>query len=198
VTIIHVVLSVSINWANVESSDAHKLHDDNYCVFIDPDVVAIATHEAGHGIIADRLGLRVLCIEIRRGSDGLLDGFTHVDYSRARPTAWLTTVMAGAAAEDVIIGARIASRPHVGSDQDEITEALSKVNPGQRAVLMTTATQAAKRMVTVHRYAVVSLAQVLLETAASSTWDSVNIHLDGEGLLEALGGQAVAILRNAV
>lgn len=163
------------------------------------DLWSIAAHESGHAVTAARLGLAVISIEIRGGSDGL-DGWCKVDYSRARPSAWVTVLMAGRAAEEVIIGARAESRPHVGSDQDEIADALGKVSPAQRGLLIATATQQARRMVGVHQGAILGLAQVLLENAAmtGSAWDTVNIRLDGERLFEALGGVATAILRNAV
>ena len=159
---------------------------------------SIAIHEAGHAVVGARLGLPVISIDIHDGSDGL-DGVCKVDYSRARPAAWLTVVMAGSAAEETIVGFRMDSRPHLGSDQDEIAAALAKVSSSQRAVLMATATQQSRRMTTVHYGAIRGLAQVLLENAAmtGSAWDEVSIHIDGERLFEALGGSDVAILRLA-
>jgi ATP-dependent Zn protease len=163
------------------------------------DLSSIAVHEAGHAVTASRLGLPVISIEIRGGSDGL-DGWCKVDYSRARPSAWVTVLMAGWAAEEVIIGARAESRPHVGSDTDVIADALTKVTPGQRWALIATATQHARRMVQSHRNAIVGLAQLLLDNAAmtGSAWDTVDIHIYGERLFEALGGAATAILRKAI
>ncbi len=163
------------------------------------DLWSIVAHEAGHAVIAARLGLPVLSIDIRGGSDGL-DGWCKVNYSRARPAAWVTVLMAGWAAEEVVVGARAESRPHVGSDQDEIADALGKVSPAQRQLLISTATQQAQRLVRMHRGAIRGLAQVLLDNAAmtGAAWDTVNIRVDGERLFEALGGTATAILRNAV
>lgn len=187
-----------------ESSVANTHRTDNEDVVFDhhytaADLRSIAVHEAGHAVVGARLGLPVISIDIRCGGDGL-DGWCKVDYSRARPSGWLTVLMAGWAAEEAITGARMASRPHLGSDEDEIAEALAKVSPGQRQLLVATATQQSKRMVREHRGAIAGLAQVLLETAAmtGTAWDNVNIRVDGERLFEALGGAATAILRNAI
>lgn len=163
------------------------------------DLWSIALHQAGHATVASRLGLPVLSIDIRGGSDGL-DGWCRVDYSRARPSGWVTVLMSGWAAEEAISGARAESRPHVGSETDVIAEALAKVSAGERQLLIATATQQAQRLVRLHRGVVIGLAQVLLDEAVmtGSEWDTVIIRLDGERLFEALGDAATAILRKAI
>jgi hypothetical protein len=67
------------------------------------DLIGIAAHEAGHCVVAARLGLRVLWVEIPGVPDGL-DGYCQVDYSHARPSAWVTALMAGWAAQEVLTG----------------------------------------------------------------------------------------------
>jgi hypothetical protein len=111
-------------------------------------------------------------------------GYTCVDYSRARPSAWVTVLMAGWAAEEVITGARVKSRPHAGSDQDEIAAALAQVSPGQRNMLLTAATQQCKTHGDGPSPSIICLAGALLEKSAmtGNAWDGWSTGVEGDQL----------------
>jgi hypothetical protein len=112
----------------------------------------------------------------------------------------LPVLLAGLAAEREILGHEINSRPHDGSDATRISDALGRVDQRQRALLMTTARQQARRTVVAHRPTILKLAGVLFDMAARTgdPSDSLDVSIGGDELVTLLGGSAVAILRTAV
>jgi hypothetical protein len=189
----------------VESGDAnlHRIENAGN-VFEHPGIARdawdVAVHEAGHTVTADRRALPVLRVQLR-GSAAGFEGYTSVrDHDRARVSDWLATLLAGKASERAILGYEIVSRPHDSSDATRVAEALAKVRPDQRALLMTMARQQATRSVRAYRPMILKLAAALCDMAAMTgdPSDELDVSIDGDELLALLGGSAVAILRTAV
>jgi len=107
--------------------------------------------------------------------------------------------LSGAAAENEIMGYEADSRPHGNSDSQRIAEAIARVDRGQRAWFMASATQQARRLVRVHRPTVLALAGVLFEKCvrAGQPWDALEVTLESDELADALGDTAL-LLRRAV
>jgi ATP-dependent Zn protease len=168
-------------------------------VFERPDVAvlrALAVHESGHLVIASRLGMHVRKVELA-GTDAGLDGYSHVDHSRARLVDWIAVLLSGQVAEQFIIGAQAATRPHLNSDAERIALAMAQASPGQRAM----AEQKAWSMVRSHSRPISGLAAALVDRIVTTCDVSqvFEISVGGGELVELLGGSAVvAILRSAI
>jgi hypothetical protein len=131
------------------------------------------------------------------GSDAGLDGYSHVDHSRARLADWITVLLAGRIAEDVIIGAQATMRPHMNSDAERIAQAMAQATPGQRVM----AESKARQIVRSHSRPISGLAAALVDRILMTCDLSqpFEISVGGDELVELLGGSAVvAILRSAI
>jgi hypothetical protein len=106
-------------------------------------------------------------------------------------------LLSGAAAENEIMGYEADSRPHGNSDGQRIAEAIARVDRGQRAWFMASATQQAKRLVRVHRPTVLAVAGRLFEKCAQAGqhWDALEVTLTGDELDAALGDAALLVRR---
>jgi hypothetical protein len=158
---------------------------------------SIVIHEAAHCIAASRLAIPVAKVEIV--SDGeLLDGFTHAEIARAGLVDWVATVMAGKFAEQAILGYRMQSRPHAGSDEERIADAIARTTRSQQVRAM--ADQKAAMLIRAHRPAIINLAGTLLgrALAAGAPVDAFEISVFGEELAALLGGSETLLLRRAV
>jgi hypothetical protein len=155
------------------------------------DLRALAVHEAGHAVVAQRLGLVITKIELED-----LDGYSFVlDSDRARPNVQLAMLKAGVAAEREILGAEMVMRPHDNSDQQRIADVLALIDRRLWPSLLAQAQQQAQRMVRVHRGTIFEVANALLERCAGA--GEPRARLDGDALADLLGGPPVAILRAA-
>jgi len=135
-------------------------------------------------------------IEIVGGPDGP-DGFTFIDHEHARLNAYLVMLLSGAGAELDVMGFKAGSRPHANSDEWRISEAIARVDRGQRAWFMASATQQARRLVHVHRPTVLAVAERLFEKCAQAGqhWDALEVVLTGDELDAALGDTALLVRR---
>jgi len=159
---------------------------------------AAVTHEAGHFVAANFLAIPVTKVEILGDGDHV-DGFTSADVARAGLVDWVATLMAGRIAEKTILGYLGAQRPHAGSDEEQIAEAIARTTRSQQVTAM--AEQRARMLVRAHRPAIVAVGIALLDRAlaAGGPWAPFEISVSGEELAELLGGSDTALLlRRAV
>jgi hypothetical protein len=178
-----------------ELDDADRWRTDNYdVVFEYPDMDGLrglAVHESGHGVCATNLGLVVTSIEI----DGF-NGSTFVrDYAWARPNVRLFVLMAGVEAERQCLRTEMVMRPHDNSDRQRVADVLALIDRREWPFALAQARQGARRMVRTHRSTVLRVANALLERCAVA--GEPRGRLDGDALIEALGGAEIAVLRAA-
>jgi hypothetical protein len=136
-------------------------------------------------------------VEIR-GDGSRFDGITTADVTRAGLVDWVATLMAGRIAERTILGYEAAQRPHAGSDEEQIIEAIARTTRSQQVIAM--AEQKARMLVRAHRPSILSLAGALLDraVAAGGPLGPFEISVFGDDLAGLLGGSETALLRRAV
>jgi hypothetical protein len=159
---------------------------------------SVVIHEAAHCIVAARLGLRVVRVEIVSDANRP-DGFTYTDVARATVVDWVATAMAGRIAERSILGYEVVQRSHTGSDEAQIAEAIARTTRSQQVLVV--AEQKARRLVMAHRPAIIGMAGALFDRAlaAGGPWEAFAISISDDELAELLGGSDTALLlRRAV
>jgi hypothetical protein len=161
-------------------------------VTIDPDLMAIAIHEAAHLTIASRLGLDVRKVEIRF-ENGVPNGYSSI-IEASKLTDWLTVLLAGETAEVEVFGRQMLPRVHARSDREELYRCVVRAGRmGEQCLIM--ARQKVVKLVHIHRPAIIGLGYDLLARVDHA--QGADVTVEGDDLVRMLGGPDVAILRLA-
>jgi hypothetical protein len=161
-----------------------------YAQALPTDFWPILVHESAHVTIANRLGLFVKRVEVTIDGEQV-DGFSFIDYDSARLSNYLTVLLAGETAEEEVFGCQVLPRVHARSDRERLHQAVAKAGPlGQQELFV--ARQKAKKLVRMHRGAIIRLATELLAIATDA-----GMMVEGPQLAGLLDVDGSAILRRA-
>jgi hypothetical protein len=150
------------------------------------DLWAVFVHESGHLVTAHRLGLPVNSVEIREEG-----GHSDIKFSQGRLGDYMVGLLSGETAEVEVFGRQMLPRVHAGSDRERLYLAVVRAGAlGQQELFV--ARQKVKRLVHMHRGAIIRLATELLAIATDE-----GVMVDGPRLADLLDADGSAILRRA-
>jgi hypothetical protein len=142
-------------------------------------------------VVANRLGLLVKWVDLT-WQDGGLSGYTFIVEGR-KLSDYLACLLAGEFSEIEFFGRHVLPRHHAGSDRETLYRCV--VHHGRAGEMAhVVAKQTAPRLVRVHRGAILSLANGLLELVGQAQGADVTVEADD---LTRMMGDDVAILKLA-
>lgn len=153
---------------------------------------AVICHEAGHIVLAHRLGLLTKWVDLT-WQDGGLNGYTFIVEGR-KLSAYMTVLLAGEVSEVEVLGRQVLGRTHAGSDRETLYRCVVRHgSAGEQALVV--ARQQAPRMVRQHRAAILQLSHDLLAIVAQA--QGADVTVEGQQLAGLLDADGSAILRLA-